>query len=63
MPPTNNLDQLYNRKQTVTQLREIMAPQSIAVVGASSNPMKEGTRIVQNLLELGLDTYVEENVF
>jgi len=42
-------------EQTVAQLEEIMHPQSIAVVGASRNPQKEGTRIIQNLLKLGFE--------
>ena len=51
-----DLDYTDDQKNTIAQLHAIMHPQSIAIVGASRNPRKEGSRIVQNLIDLGMQT-------
>ncbi len=55
MPPERDSETSRDWKQTVYQLRAIMRPQSIAVIGASKNPKKDGFRVVQILLELGFE--------
>ncbi|MFQ6124670.1 MAG: acetate--CoA ligase family protein [Candidatus Heimdallarchaeota archaeon] len=55
MPLESDSEPSRDWKQTVNQLRAIMRPQSIAVIGASRNPKKEGFRLTQNLLEFGFE--------